>query len=241
MPAYRDGHVADQNLLQWPTDPQTAKAAKEYPLLLRASSPSKQFGEDRLNSGFNPRSWDSRIIQPSSWPKGLCSCTPNDVINQFKDKHYTQGLAMVACWGLMWRQPNAIWGTRTVESIHKALADCDLSIQRSRSIEDAWDTLTGVGDRKMGWTSVITSKTLHFLCRSLGFERNPPVAIDGRVVRDTVWPIFKNSIPMADRPEGWAGHTYKAYCRYMTAIRVWADARGWTTKEIECTIFSEYS
>jgi len=184
-----------EGLLQWPMDPQTASAARRYPLPLRATSPARQFGDDCGSSGFNPRSWERRVMQPSSWPKGLSTCTPSDVISQFKEKQYTQALALVACWGLMWRQPDAIWGARTIESIHNALAECDLSIQAERSIRAAWSILTGTEIGQMGWTSVISSKALHFLCRSLGFDRNPPVAIDGRVIRNTVWPAFRNAIP----------------------------------------------
>jgi hypothetical protein len=75
----------------------------------------------------------------------------------------------------------------------------------------------------------------------LGFERNPPAAIDGRVIRRTVWPIFKNSIPGNRRPRDWEGDSFESYCRYMTAILTWADQRKWSTKEMEATIFAEYS
>jgi len=95
---------------------------------------------------------------------------------------------------------------------------------------------------------VITSKCLHFLSRSLGYETNPPVPIDNKVILGEAWPAFKKLIgkhnnsshhPMPgvwwDKADSWSG-----YNRYMTAINCWTDARGWTTTQLESTIFQEY-
>jgi hypothetical protein len=104
-------------LLSWPTDLQTAQAAMSYPLPLKATTPAAQFGEDGNRCGFDPRSWNNRVIQPAVWPPGHLKCTPAQIMAQFSQARYTQALAMVACWGLMWRQPNAIWGSRNVKAI----------------------------------------------------------------------------------------------------------------------------
>jgi hypothetical protein len=96
-------------------------------------------------------------------------------------------------------------------------------------------------EEQLAWSSVITSKTLHFLCRSLDFEQNPPVPIDGWCIRKKVWPDFCASIPIAQRPHDWAGDSFEAYCRYMTAILTWANQRNWTTTEIQVTNFDQYS
>jgi len=167
-------------------------------------------------------------------------CTPEQIIGEFQRGRYTQALAMVAAWGRMWRQPDAVWGSRRIESIEQALLNCSCNIRQTQSVEHAWLTLTGLGEGQMGWTAVMTSKTLHFLCRSLGFVQNPPAAIDGAVMRNVVWRVFGNSIPFGERPVNWQGNTFPAYCRYMTAILAWAEQHHWTTKEIEATIFAEY-
>lgn len=228
----------NMRLLRWTTDQWTAKAASDYPLPIRATTPRAQFGEDGRDCGFNPQRW-SRVVQPACWPL-RAACTPEQIIEQFRAGRYTQGLAMVAAWGRMWRQPDAVWGPRKIESVEQALHRCADSIMVTQSLEHSWLTLTGVGEGQMSWTAVMTSKTLHFLCRSLGFEINPPAAIDGAVMRTIVWNAFKNAIPFGQRPMNWQGNTFAAYSRYMTAIRTWAEQRNWTTKEMEATIFAEY-
>ncbi len=232
--------VSNSNTLFWPLDPSTERAASERPLLLQGSVPAAQFGEDGKGCGFNVESWSRRVVQPSAWPIGPLKCTPDQIISQFSKGRYTQALAMVACWGVMWRQPNAIWGQRRLEVIDQTLSNCAQSIRESRSIADAWTMLTGSGNEQLGWTAVISSKTLHFLCRSLEFVQNPPAAIDGAVIRTKVWPVFLGSIPVSQRPRNWEGNTFEAYCRYMTAIIVWANQRNWSTKQMEATIFDQF-
>lgn len=105
----------------------------------------------------------------------------------------------------------------------------------TNSIEDSWDLLTN----RLGWTHVITSKTLHFLCRALGFNQDPPVPIDNNVILKYVWPGFRIGIPSGQRPRDWEGNDFAAYCTYMTAIIEWARVRNWTTTEVETTIFVE--
>ena len=97
--------------------------------------------------------------------------------------------------------------------------------------------MTGQG--QLRWSPVLASKTLHFLCRALGFEQNPPVAIDNAVILNKVWPTWRHLVPPVLTLGGWNG-TSEAYLRYMTAILIWAEARGWTTTEMEATIFEEY-
>jgi hypothetical protein len=94
--------------------------------------------------------------------------------------------------------------------------------------------------KELNWTNVISSKFLHFLCRSLDFE-NPPVPIDNAVIIQKVWSrIF---LPRIDKEEinelKWDDrkHSFQSYNRYMTAINNWAERRGWTTTEVENSLF----
>jgi hypothetical protein len=41
-------------------------------------------------------------------------------------------------------------------------------------------------------------------------------------------------------PGNWDGNGFDSYRRYMTAIITWAEARKWTTTEMESTVFAEY-
>jgi hypothetical protein len=205
-------------------------AATRYPITIKQDKPVAP-----LNGyAFDTASWSHRVVQPATWHGELRS-DPDEIIKQFQDEKYTQALAMVVSWGGMWRRPETIWGWRDLEMIEGLLGDCAESIAESESIYDSWEMLRN----QLTWTSVLISKTLHFLCLSLGFERDPPVPIDGAVIRRRIWPMFKNSVPPRERPGDWEGDAIEAYSRYMTAIIVWADQRRWTTAEVERTICVE--
>jgi hypothetical protein len=225
-------------LLSWPTDSRTRAGCD----VLHSSAKSNHSCRSVRRRRKELRVRSAKLESPSSpvWPSGRTTCSPDQIIAQFKGARYTQGLAMVACWGLMWRQPDAIWGPRDVKAIEHTLRICSRHVRRFKLLQQSWKKLTGDAPGQLGWTSVITSKTLHFLCRSLGFEQNPPAAIDGAVIRRVVWPVFRDSVPALLRPGDWEGNSFDAYCRYMTAILVWADQRKWTTKQMEATIFAEY-
>ncbi len=93
----------------------------------------------------------------------------------------------------------------------------------------------------------MTSKCLHFVARGLGYEVNPPVAIDNAVILDKVWPEFWARIQATPRPwehdppGRWKGGEWDwpGYQRYMTAIICWSEQRGWTTTQMEATLFAE--
>jgi hypothetical protein len=87
----------------------------------------------------------------------------------------------------------------------------------------------------------MASKALHFLSRALfPHDRHPPVPIDGAIIRKRVWWCFRHGIPPQRRPQDWDADDLEAYHRYMTAILTWAEARNWTTTELEATIYHEY-
>jgi 8-oxoguanine DNA glycosylase-like protein len=224
------------HVLTWTQDNPTATAAQQFPLPLRATAPAAQFA----GFNFSPRSWDRRVLTRNGWPVGPLVSSPQEIISLFAAGKCLEGLAMVVSWGRMWRQPNTVYGARHLEAIDAALRASAASIQQTNSVAGAWALLTSHGTDQLGWSAVLTSKTLHFLCRALGFTKNPPVAIDGLVIRDTVWPAWRRIVPPTVLPRDWKGDSLEAYLRYMTAILVWAERRGWTTPQLEATIFAEY-
>jgi hypothetical protein len=183
---------------------------------------------------FDVAKWSHRVLQPADW-RGASRSDPDEIIRQFRNQRYTQALALVVSWGTMWRRPDAVWGNRKLETIESLLRDCSQSIRRSESIEESWTSLRG----NLSWSSVLISKTLHFLCLSLGFEHDAPVPIDGEVIRGKVWPVFIHPVPLKKRPRDWTGDTFDAYSRYMTAILAWASQKQWTTSEVERTVSVE--
>lgn len=218
--------------MHWSIDRRTAEAATKYPFPIARATPVGP--RPGLPFDTSKPCWNRRVIQPASW-SGVLRSDPDQIIQQFKSGKYTQALAMVVSWGTMWRQPNAIWGERKLGTIETALKGCATSIRDSHSITESWNMLRN----QLSWTSVLISKTLHFLCLSLDFDRDVPVPIDGAVIRQCVWPRFRDSIPADERPEDWKGDSFEAYSRYMSAIIVWAQQKQWTTGEIERTICVE--
>lgn len=217
--------------MRWELDEQTRQAATKYPIAIQGRIPVGPF-EGRT---FYSETWNDRVVQPADWGN-VTRSDPDDIIKQFQRQRYTQGLALVASWGTMWRKPDAIWGNREVEGIEMVLGKCAQSIQSCGSIADSWTMMR----KQLAWTSVLISKTLHFLCLSLGFDHDPPVPIDGKVIRQTVWPAFVRPIPVSERPRSWNGDSLAAYNRYMTAILTWAARREWRTFDVERTICAEF-
>ena len=107
-------------------------------------------------------------------------------------------------------------------------------------INESWLLLTGRGQGQLAWSPVIASKTLHFFSRSVGFEHDPPVAIDNAVILKLVWPYLRDMIPINQRPQGWRGKDLESYLRYMTVINIWAQQHHWTTTQMEATIFAVF-
>jgi hypothetical protein len=231
--------VPTPRILSWYTDPKTAQAATAHKLPLPHVLPARQVDGCETNTEI----WRDRIIHPPTWTDPIRS-DPAEIIKQFKQGRYTQGLALVVSWGGMGRRAKAIYGEATpaaIMHIERTLQICARDIQESLSIDNSWQSLAGCSGGELHWSEVMTSKTLHFLCRSLGFEKNPPVPLDGEVIRGRLWPFFRYSMPLDHRPDNWEGPTFQAYCRYMTAIRTWADKHGWTTTEMEATIWDHFS
>jgi hypothetical protein len=228
-------HAEGLSLLQWSMDERTAHAASKCSLI-RADMPAAKQFDGRPTSA---QTWNDRVVQPATWNGESLISSPDEIIEQFQAGRYTQALVLVVSWGRMGRTSPHIYGTRSldrIEQIERTLGECEKSIQKSRSIADSWEVLTGRNDDQLRWSSVIASKTLHFLCRSVGFKQNPPVPIDSKMIRERAWPIFKESVPVDQFPDDWEGNSFVAYGRYMTAILTWATQKHWTTTQVEATI-----
>jgi len=213
-------------------DSETQKLAREVDLI-----ESKKPANQASGFNFNKKNWEKRIRHKKDvFDKNITISSPETIINCFQNREYLQGVALVVLWGMMWRQSKSIYGKRSLDDIHRAIKSCSISIQRSKKINRSWIILT----EDIGWSAVIASKTLHFLCRSLGFNSNPPVPVDNAIVRKKIWPDFVETLPRVNRPKNWQGNSLNAYLRYMSAINIWAKKRKWTTTQIEVTLFDDY-
>lgn len=219
--------------LEWRTDPNTTSVARNYPLPLRRRKPTSQYAGHKIRAS----NWRRRILNPDEFHSDIITCSPFEIIKHFKAEQYLAGLALVVSWGGMARTSPYIYGRHSLRDIRDALKKCRQSIRSTRRIDDAWRVLT----QDLDWSAVISSKTLHFVCRSLGYNANPPVAIDNAVILRKVWPAFKQCLPVNLRPQCWSGKEFDNYNRYMTAVLEWARVRGWTTTEVETTLFDKYT
>ena len=218
--------------MNWQLDNATKTAARKYPLPIYSGSPIAQ------DPGFSVMATDfqTRLRPGDVFALTSLECSPSQIIGEFKLSHHLQAVALTICWGTMTRTKNKyIYRSHALQHIVDTLDQCAQSITKTSSIQQSWDLLVN----GLSWTPVMSSKTLHFLCRALGFEQDPPVPIDNAVILAYVWPGFRINIPPGQRPMDWSGKTFAAYCRYMTAILEWADIKGWNTTELESTIFAE--
>jgi hypothetical protein len=218
--------------LKWRVDEPTRQAALQFQPV-NSHKPKGQYHGRK----FEAANWSAYLRDQDLRAMAReCVSAPEWIIEEFRDGHYLRGLALTISWGAMGRTRQRIL-KRSLQDIHDQLELCRESIRETKSIETSWEKLTA----ELGWTNVLSSKVLHFLCRSLDFRRNPPVPIDGGIILKQVWPRFKKKIPPAISLEGWKGNSYEAYGRYMTAINVWAKGRNWTTTEMETTLYHEYT
>jgi hypothetical protein len=221
--------------MHWDLDQNTLTTANKFPLNIHFSTPVNQFG----GYPFNPQNLENRILRRNQWPLCQPISSPENIIIAFRQHSYLEGLAMVVIWGQMRRTVRYIYGSN-LQDINYWLCKSNESIQKTESITEAWNNLTV----KLNWTSVITSKVLHFICRSLGFEEDPPVPIDNWIIRNRVWTDWQDSLKKSNediiRLKNWNQNSLGAYQRYMTAIITWAARRKWTTTQMESTLFAQY-
>jgi hypothetical protein len=161
---------------------------------------------------------------------------PENIIKCFQNKKVLEALALIVSWGGMARTKKYIY-QKGHATIKQNLLSCFDLIYNQRNIEDSFKALR----TNLSWTSIMISKCLHFLARSLSFDINPPVPLDGGVILKNVWPKFRSQIIDYPPPAPWLQYyEWSEYNRYMTAINCWAQMKKWTTTQIENTIYEEY-
>lgn len=244
--------------LIWNTDAPTQYWAQTCILPLRSTDPRPQdpghnVSEAKLRDEFGLDAFPaccSNDVKP-----GYVVCGPDEVIACFRGNHDLHAVALVAAWGGM-RRPaplNRILA-RGTEAITSGVSDARQALidasNGNTDAQDAWEALTGPADQSPRWTHVMTSKTLHFLCRSLGID-DPPLPIDNAAAIEGARRRFTSDVQQArdaenhlhPAPGSWNTdtHDWEPFSRYMTAIRTWAAARDWSAGDFEQTMFFDYS
>jgi len=231
----------------WDHDRITAYWANQAPIPIKLPVQPQY---DGLDYRLRESTWVKHIRKSSfpeycrypNQPESLL-CSPENIIRCFQDDLVLEALVLVVAWGRMTRSKGNIYQKSNL-IIEEALLECIQLTKEKNSVEDAWKLLS----KRLDWGFVITSKSLHFLARSLGYETNPPVPLDNKVFLGEVWPTFVKQISSHVNPSGYPkpepwwdkSASWGGYNRYMTAINCWADERGWTTTQLECTLFQAY-
>lgn len=240
--------------MNWVSDPNTQYwATLTHPNW--PNVPATQYAGNNMAQA----SWGKYILNPAGYP-GFCVnslrpahlvSTPANIIQCFSAGLWLEALALVVSWGQMSRSVGYIYihglGVAGLTPIQNALANAQrliiasAPIPQNRNVINAWNSL----QVSLGWSAVITSKTLHFLVRSLGVHGDPPVALDNAAIRQYLWPSFKSRMQTLRitsgvnlHPRSWGKDDIHSYNRYMTAITTWANLQGWSTTQVENTIFA---
>lgn len=232
--------------LDWEYDNNTAYWAIKCPIPIESEYPYKQYnGRDYP---LRENTWKKHISKPnfpeySQHPQyhGSLLASPSNIIKCYQECLVLEALALTVAWGRMTRAKGNIF-VKPNSVIEETLLLCLQTTANSNSVEEAWNLLVS----ELGWNYIATSKCLHFLARSFNYD-NPPVPLDNTVILGEVWPAFRDlvkdhseSFHPAPKP-WWDDHySWNAYNRYMTAILCWADHKGWTTTQLENTLFEEY-
>lgn len=178
-----------------------------------------RLNDDLLNLNLNINQFGGRAFNPNNWLHrvendivlmGINNSSPENIIQCFGENHLLEGLALVVSWGTMARTGRYIY-TRTLGEIENVLQRCIEDLLITQSIDNSWCILT----ENLQWSPVIISKTLHFICRAIGFDLDHPVPIDRKVILQNVYPVFiagTNPIP------GKWENGLEGFKRYMTFI-----------------------
>jgi len=223
--------------MNWQSDAQSETAALLIPPpIVLPHEPAPQYP----GRAFNTNNWAHRFSPAEPALEDIQTSSPEAIIARIQAEAYTQALCLIISWGTMWRSQQYIYRQHDNEFIRQAIMDAVLYVAADQSIPRAWHRLTGNQEESPRWTPVIASKVLHFIARALGHVEDPPTPIDNKIILQHLWPKWIANVPFDQRPQSWKGRSFEAYNRYMTVIRTWACLQGWTTTQMESTIFASY-
>jgi len=217
-------------IMEWLDDNSTVTFLDKYlPEQFKIfTQPQSQFAGRYMNV----HNWQTKLLSKQMLT-GKAYSSPDNIITCFRKNQFLEGLAMTISWGTMWRQNPRIYTTDLLR-IYQVLENCNSSLHDEKNIDEAWKNI----ESSLSWSPVITSKTLHFMCRALGFDKDPPVAIDNKIILKRVWPALTRSVKASAKPSSWA-NGLSGYKRYMTFINYlrcncYPD---WSNTQIESTLF----
>lgn len=184
-------------------------------------------------------------IRGRRWGKvGSTISSPSNIIAEMGEGNYMLALDMVISWGGMNRTINHIYTTSsswksstTGQNINTDISRMVVDIQSTHNIANSWT----ICRRDLNWSSVITSKFLHFLYRSIyPSDVEVPVVYDNAKINNCLAKDFYAKTGVRLFPVTGVS-SYSEYECYLNAIFEWRKILGWaTTTDVEATIFAGY-
>lgn len=173
--------------------------------------------------------------------------SPKSIIESLINDHYLDFIVKVGVWGGMIPGPlgapfkmifNVNWKQQPsdcrIEGIKKAVGKVLSKASKNSNLKDSWAVFT----EELEWSSVMSSKVLHFIYKAKGFDANLPVPVDNAMCRKWLWPQFQKAV--GSKLGSINGDSYNAYCRYLSSIKAWSDVYNWTMSEVECSLFGTW-
>lgn len=196
---------------------------------------SAQYEGRRINLNL----WNNLNIN-RLFPEEFRVCSPNNIITCFGNDNFMEGLILTINWGVMNRAINSIF-RENINTIERYLKKCKDDIEDNNNICNSWNWMTN----DLRWTKVMSSKLLHFLCRSLGHTNVPSPIDGGRIIRKFK-PHLKNFLnenrtalnitsTEINKFLSWNNNDLTSYLKYMAFILTWSNE---LTIEFESRLFN---
>ena len=226
-------------------NPIITNAAKSWNPIMGTHSLTWSLPSPIPSSQFKGFHFPPNSIRGRRW--GVARSTkssPGNIIAEMSKGNYMLALDMVISWGGMDRTINHIYTTSsswrnspTGRNINTEISSMISDIKSTHNIANSWNLCR----ENLGWSSVITSKFLHFLYRSIyPSDVEVPVAYDNAKIKKCLAADFYASTGVRLFPAVGV-RSYSEYECYLSAIFEWRKILGWaTTTDVEATIFAGY-
>lgn len=220
--------------MNWTINEQITTIAGRISVDLADANPN-QYPGDLINTNL----WKNFTLS-RNFPPELVVCSPANIIKCFQDDLFLEGLILTINWGKMNKTVEKIFN-QDIRTIDECLKKCKEDISQHHSINNSWEWLA----KHLAWTNVMSSKILHFLCRSLGHIK-VPVPIDNAQILKKFRPLLaellynnyeelQETIPQINNYMSWGqnqDYTFGSYERYMNFIMAWSPNGNTTAFEV---------
>jgi len=186
-------------------------------------------------------------------PTVYLDSSPESIIESAQAGEWLTFLLKVGRWGHMIPGPLAgpmqnIYGNRNpthvlqerLNQISLCLSDSFEMLLQEHSFRLIWERFD-----ELNWTRVIRSKCLHFQARAADLEGPIPIAVDGLMSTQWLWPAFRSVVRQRlglqwPNPGSITGDTFESYNRYLSAMNAWATHMNIGIDELEVRLFQAF-